>query len=118
LKEESIRVDGSIEEVYRTLGIIDTAGYDEIMKQVELLKEQNAGDPKKLIAIDVAKSRAVDAILAKRLDGSMKANYEGQMAPEDRPVEKNGPIKRIWTRIKRYWKAFLDYFSTEDGEEP
>ena len=71
------------EEYYRTLGVGEDAGYDEITSRYDELETAYGSDADMMARIDEAKDKVLDAILRKRMEGSLKATYEGRTARED-----------------------------------
>ena len=71
------------EEYYRTLGVGEDANYDEITSRYDELEATYGGDAAMMAKIDEAKDKVMDAILRKRMEGSLQATYEGRTARED-----------------------------------
>ena len=89
------------EGYYRALGLSDDAGYDEITDAHMTLTEQYAGDQARLDQLDEAKDKVLALMLRKRMEGSLKAEYGGQMAREDRPPVPKTPIWEIVNEFRK-----------------
>jgi len=89
------------EGYYRALGLSDDAGYDEITDAHMRLTEQYAGDQARVDQLDEAKDKVLALMLRKRMEGSLKAEYGGQMAREDRPPVPKTPIWEIVNEFRK-----------------
>jgi len=76
---------------YRTLGITEDAGYDEINDAFDDLAGQYANDASRLATLEAAKDAVVNNMLQRRMAGAA-ASYEGMLALEDRKAPPKTPI--------------------------
>lgn len=83
------------DDYYRTLGVGEDAGYDEIMDAYMELNEKYAGDDARLADLETAKDKVLDLKLRARMEGSLQATYDGMQAREDRPPTPTTPIMEI-----------------------
>jgi hypothetical protein len=89
---------------YRTLGVDEDASYDEIMDKFMELSERYAADPDQMKRVESAKEKVLDLRLRQRMEGSLKANYEGRTAREDIPVP---PKPKPWEIANEYRKMLF-----------
>ena len=92
------------EDAYRTLGVTQDAGYDEISSRYDELLDKYGDDAARMESIDAAKSKVLDVILRKRMEGSLGATYEGKTARED---IKAPPPTPIWEIANGYRKKMF-----------
>merc|ERR1719221_1811700 len=88
-------------QAYRTLGIHESATYDEIDTRLTELKAIYASDVTKLEEFQRARDTISDIILRQRMSGSLKAKYTGPVAREDRPKPKRPPP---WTGLLKLFQ--------------
>lgn len=94
------------EQACRTLGVDESAGYEEIVTRFDELEAIYGGDTTKLEELQRAKDTILDSILRQRMEGSLKAQYKGGVAREDLPKPTRPPI---WNTLNEHRKKLFEF---------
>ena len=93
------------ESALRKLGLDEDATYDQITETCEDLKDLYKDDPARVADLEAAMQTVLDIRLRKRMAGTLKANYEGQLSVDDRPVVPKTPI---WVHANEFRKKCIE----------